>query len=208
MLINDIDISKLKHKLQPSELRFVTNKNWSTVALENFEAFLQDHAACERKAAASAMSLIAKFPTRITMVDTLGKLAQEELEHFQQVFTLLRDRGWGLGSPPKDHYVNLLRKEVRHSPDEHFMDLLLVSGLIEARSCERFALMADALQTQNPQLSEFYDQLARVEARHNILFVRLAHGYLNGDEVDNRLDQLLDIEAKIVESLPVNGLVH
>jgi len=208
MLVNDIDVSLLKHKLVPSELRTRTRPEWSAVALQNFKAFLQDHAACERKAAASAMSLIAKFPHRITLVDTLGKLAQEELEHFQQVFLLLRDRGWDLGTPPKDHYVNLLRKEVRHAPDEHFMDMLLISGLIEARSCERFELMATALETREPELATFYDQLARVEARHNILFVRLAHGYLNGDAVDARLDQLLDIEAKIVDSLPCNGLVH
>jgi tRNA 2-(methylsulfanyl)-N6-isopentenyladenosine37 hydroxylase len=208
MLINDIDVSKLKHKLHPSELRVATRHGWAEMALKNFEAFLQDHAACERKACASAMSLIAKYPHRITMVDTLGKLAQEELEHFQQVFTLLRDRGWGLGKVVKDVYVNLLRKHIRHSEQEHFMDQLLVSGLVEARSCERFAMMATALETQNPELSAFYDQLARVEARHNILFVRLAHGYLNGAEVDARLDELLDIEAQIVDSLPVNGLVH
>lgn len=208
MLANDIDVSALKHKLHPSELRSRTKAEWAPLALGNFKAFLQDHAACERKAAASAMSLIAKFPHRITMVDTLGKLAQEELEHFQQVFMLLRDRGWDLGTPPKDTYVNLLRKQVRHSPDEHFMDLLLVSGLIEARSCERFELIAAALIPQHPELAAFYDQLARVEARHNILFVRLAHGYLTPEKVDVRLDELLDIEAQIVNDLPVTGLVH
>lgn len=208
MLINDIDVSQLKHKLHPSELRSATSAAWADLALGNFEAFLQDHAACERKAAASAMSLIAKFPHRITMVDTLGKLAQEELEHFQQVFIMLRNRGWGLGTPPKDVYVNALRKLVRHSPDEHFMDMLLVSGLIEARSCERFELMASALETRDTELATFYDQLARVEARHNILFVRLAHGYLPGGQVDARLDELLDLEAAIVNSLPVTGLVH
>lgn len=208
MLVNDVDLSKLKHKLVPSELRTSTQKGWAKLALQDFKAFLQDHAACERKAAASAMSLIAKYPHRITLVDTIAKLAQEELEHFQQVFLLLRDRGWDLGVTRKDEYVNLLRKHIRHSEEEHFMDQLLVSGLVEARSCERFELMADALAKTNPELSAFYDQLARVEARHNILFVRLAHGYLDGDAVDARLEELLDIEAEIVNSLPLNGLIH
>lgn len=208
MLLNDVDVSKLKHKLVPSELRYTTPPEWATMALANFKAFLQDHAACERKAAGNALSFITKFSHRITLVDNLGKLAQEEMEHFQQVFTILRDHGWGLGSPPKDRYVNLLRKQARHSPDEHFMDMLLTSGIVEARSCERLAMMGEALRATKPELADFYEQLARVEAKHNILFVRLAHGYLDGAAVDARLDELLDIEADIVRSLPVNGLVH
>lgn len=208
MLINDVDLTELKHKLEPSELRAKTKDTWAPMALANFKEFLQDHAACERKASATAMSLLSKYPFRITLVDTMIKLAQEELEHFQQVLIILRNRGWGLGPDVKDVYVNELRKEIRHSADEHFMDQLLVAGLIEARSCERLALMAEALKPSEPELSRFYDALARAEARHNILFVKLAHGYLNPKAVDKRLDQLLDIEAQILERTPITGLVH
>jgi len=208
MLYTDVSTASLKFKMHPSELRFKTPKAWADKALENFDRFLQDHAACERKASALAMSLVARYPDKIALVDTMIKLAQEELEHFQQVFVLLRGRKLSLADDYKDEYVNALVKQIRTSKQGHFMDKLLVSGLIEARSCERFALISKALVTKDPALSKFYDELARVEARHNILFIRLAHMYLDPDEVDSRLNELLDIEADIVKSLPLTGMVH
>ena len=188
-------------------LRSRTAPHWADRACADLPAVLTDHAHCEKKAAASAMSLIAAFPEKIRLVRAMARLAQEELAHFRQVYDRLQDRGITLTRDQGDPYARALRKLVRPQPDaDRLTDLLLISALIEARSHERLALLADALS--DPDLRRFYATLAVAEAGHARLFVDLARTYANPDAVDARLDTLALAEAEIVAKLPVEPRIH
>ena len=187
-------------------LRVPTSAEWVRTVLSDFDAFLVDHAACERKASATALSLVAHYPDRRELVSACIELAREELEHFQLVHERIAERGLSLGPDTKDPYVGSLRREFRQGSGEYFLDRLLVAGIVEARGCERFGLVARALEEGS--LKDFYADLARSEARHHGLFVRLARCYFDERTVAERLDELLAIEASIVAALPLRAAVH
>jgi tRNA-(ms[2]io[6]A)-hydroxylase len=119
---------------------------------------------------------------------------------------IILDRGLATRADEKDPYVGALMKLIKRGPEQYFLDRLLILGVIEARGCERFGLLADALEPG--PLKDFYTEITRSEARHHGLFVRLAKEYFNPDAVQTRLDELLDAEAKIVEQLPFRAAVH
>jgi len=188
-------------------LRTHTSAAWLAAVLGDFDAFLQDHAANERKASASAMTLAVHYPERRALVDAMVELAGEELEHFGQVYALLVGRGLTLGVDTADPYMSGLTRLMRKRHMEHFLlDRLLVFGIVEARGCERFETLAPALS--DPTLRAFYAGLTRAEARHHGLFVRLAHATAPRTVVAARLDALLDAEAAIVAALPARAAVH
>lgn len=188
------------------ELRVASSRDWLLVVLADMDAFLLDHAACERKASATAMSLIAHYPDKPELVCSMLELAFEELEHFKQVYEILSERGLVMSPDEKDAYVNGLRAEIRRGSERYFLDRLLVNGIIEARGCERFGLVHLALE--EGELKDFYKTITASEARHQDLFVRLAGIYFDEKEVQPRLDELLDREAAIVGGLPLRPVVH
>src|SRR5262249_21501722 len=104
----------------------------------DFDSFLLDHAACERKASGTAMNLVAHYPNRAELVTAMIELAQEELSHFARVYEKVAERGLVLGPDSKDEYVNRLSREFRQGSGAYFLDRLLVCGIVEARGCERF----------------------------------------------------------------------
>lgn len=124
-----------------------TSERWATVALSDLDALLCDHAHCEQKAASMALSMIGRFAEQQPLIRPLIALAQEETHHFRQVVDLIEQRGGALTRPKSDRYVGRLRDAGFTSEGGlgALGDLLLVCGLIEARSCERFRLLADAL---------------------------------------------------------------
>ncbi len=174
--------------------------------MADLDAFLLDHATCERKAAASALSLLHAFPERHELVLSMFELAQEEIGHERAVYEELHRRGARMGPAGKDEYVGHLMKLVRGTGDDYFLDRLLVFGVIEARSCERLGLVADALPPG--PLKDLYWDLTRAEARHHGLFVRLSKKYFEAHVVEERLHELLTAEAAIVASLPHRAAVH
>lgn len=188
------------------ELRRKTSAAWIDVVLADFDAFLLDHAACERKASATAMSLVAHYPDRAELVSAMIDLAAEELEHFRRVWRRLSERGLRLGPDQKDPYVGRLQKEYRHGSAEYFLDRLLIAGIVEARGCERFGLVAAALP-EGP-LREFYRDIARSEVRHRGVFLDLARVYFDPDATDSRLGELLEIEGRVIAELPLRAAVH
>lgn len=188
------------------DLRVPTDPKWLEVVLGDFDAFLIDHAACERKASATGMSLVAKYADRTEMLDALIEFAREELEHFHRVFRVVDARGLILADDYKDEYVTGLRAHLRRQRDELLLDRLVISGIVEARGCERLKLVADALEPG--ELKEMYLDLARAESRHHGLFFRLARHYFTDAEIRARADQLLDIEARLVPELPLRAAVH
>ncbi len=195
-----------------SFLRAPTDPRWLGVALGDLDSTLQDHAHCEKKAAASALKLVADHPDRPELVRALAKLVREELEHFLAVLVELGRRGLPLPPDRGDPYAQALVAMVRSGDaTARLVDRLLVAALIEARSCERLGLLAEALV--EPRLRELYARLARSESGHERLFLELARG-IAGDagwtapEVDARLRALAEEEARIVARLPVLARVH
>jgi tRNA-(ms[2]io[6]A)-hydroxylase len=190
-------------------LAAASDDEWAGIALGEIDAVLIDHAHCELKAASNATSLIARYPGQPAVVRALAALAAEELDHFQRVLVLMDERGLTLGPPSVDAYARELRRAaqtlvpLRVSP---LVDRLLVGALIEARSCERFKLLATALERRAPgRLADFYAELLAAEARHYRVLVDLACETARGDldeaGVLERLAQLALLEADIVARL-------
>ncbi len=191
---------------QKLPLRAETPALWIEKVLGDFDSFLVDHAACERKAAALAMSFVVKYADREALIEPMICLAKEELAHFHEVYRVLHRRGLHLGPDEKDPYLKLLLKQVRNGREEHFLDRLLVSGVVEARGCERFYLVGQNHPDQ--EMQKFYERLGREEAGHYTIFVKLAKQYFPGEMVEKRLDEWLDMEAQALEKLEIRSAVH
>ncbi len=188
------------------DLLSATHPGWVGVILENFDEFLQDHANCERKASALAMSLVVKHPDRKLIIPQLIDLAVEELEHFGQVYALMQKRGVTLAKDVQDPYVNALMALMRHGRQDRFLDRMLVSSIVECRGAERFGIIARALQ--DPGLKEFYATLHKAERKHGHQFVDMVLKYFNSDTIYERLDALMAKEAEIIETLEWRPSLH
>ena len=192
-------------------LKVPSDPGWAAAALRDLDAVLVDHAHCEMKAASNALSLAARHPVSLTLVRALTDLARDEIEHFQRVLGFLEARGLPLGSPVVDTYAADLRKACGALPRKDapppIVDRLLVSALIEARSCERFKLLMVALgPLRDPELYAFYAELFAAEARHYQVLVDLAIEAAEGDaaRVLARLALLSDSEGEIVRALALS----
>lgn len=188
------------------ELGFKTPSSWADVVLTDFDAFLLDHAAAEKKASGMAVSMLSHYPDRVELVQAMADLAIEEMTHYREVVKIIHSRGNITIKDDKDPYVNQFRKSLRKGSDDYFLDRLLIGGIIEARGAERFGLIADALETG--QLKTFYTAISRSEARHQDLMVDLALIYFPENTVLSRLQQLIQIEANIVSQLPHRAALH
>ncbi len=187
-------------------LRYATSPLWTQKILEEFDSFLIDHAAAEKKASGMATSMLSHYPDRIELVNAMLDLAIEEMTHFREVVKIMTQRGIILGADTKDAYVAQLRKFMRKGSDVYFLDRLVIGGIIESRGCERFGLVAEALPPGD--LKKFYLAITESELRHENLFIDLAKLYFPEKIVNERLDTLLDEEAKICESLPIIAALH
>lgn len=187
-------------------LKSQSTAEWANHCIENFDSFILDHAACERKASATGISLVVRYPDRSEIIMPLIKFSQEELVHFAEVMKLVKARK--LQSPPdeKDLYMNKILGLIRKGRDEEFLDRLLCVGIVEARGCERFRIIGETIEDK--PLKDFYIKLAKAEERHHELFVKLALKYFSSEVVEERLDELLTVEASIIKSLPIRAAVH
>ena len=189
-----------------SPLRFATPADWTDAVLADFDSFLQDHAAAEKKASGMAMSMVSHYPDRFELVTAMADLAIEELTHYREVVKWLHKRGLPTAADRKDPYVLGFRESIRQGSDTYLLDRLLTASIIEARGAERFALVAAALD--DPALKKFYRSIARSEERHYTLFLELAGKYLPQHDIEARWDELLDIEAGLVANLPIRAALH
>lgn len=144
---------------------------WVEAASARLPELLADHANCEKKAASSAMALIFAYPEDTALVLALSRLAREELRHFEQVHRAMRELGVAAVRQRPGRYAQELRRALRTTHPERKLDLLLAAALIEARSAERFALLAGRLPAP---LGALYRQLALAEARHFELYLDFA----------------------------------
>jgi tRNA-(ms[2]io[6]A)-hydroxylase len=189
-------------------LKLPTDPRWANIAEKNIEDILVDHAYCEQKAASTAISLIVSFPEYTELVDEMIALSREEMGHFKMVHEQLLKRGYVLGRDRKDEYVIQLLSFFPKggSRTTQLVHRLLIAGLIEARSCERFRLLSEELKDE--ELAEFYNKLMISEANHYTMFLKFARKYGDRAAVDKKWEELLDFEAEIMKDLSKNKTIH
>ncbi len=186
-------------------LKLPTDPRWVNIAEKSIAEILTDHAFCEQKAATMGISLIVKFSDKSKIVEELTPLVAEEWGHFRRVLKELKNRGLELGKQRKDEYVVELHQQMRKggSRDQMMMEYLLVSAMIEARSCERFRLLS--LYCDDSYLRSFYHEFMVSEAGHFRLFLDLAKFYLPIDAVKKRWDEMRTAESEIMAKMTLRG---
>jgi len=186
-------------------LKLPTDPRWVNLAEKNLDEILIDHAYCEQKAATSCVSLIILYPDLKELVESISPVVAEEWSHFRMVLSEIYKRGFSLGYPRKDEYVNQLLLFQNKQGDRYhvLVEKLLTNALIEARSCERFRLLS--LELQDPYLQDFYHKFMISEAGHYRLFMDLAKIYKDKSYVDRRWDQYLNYEKGILKKLDLRG---
>lgn len=189
------------------KLKLPTDPRWANIAAENISEILTDHAWCEQKAATNAITLVTMLPEFPNIVTELLEIAQEELTHFQQVHQLILQRGYALGRPRKDDYVNDLFKFIVQGTREDFIiDRLLFAAMIEARSCERFKVLTENIA--DAELRDFYRELMISEANHYTTFIQFARELGEPEKVAKRWEEWLEYEAKIIQSYGTKQSIH
>ena len=174
-----------------------TPDEWIVAASSRLPEMLLDHANCELKAASTALGFLYRYPDRTKLAQRMSRLAREELRHFEQVRSIMEDMGIPFERLTASRYAGGLRAEVRDEEPYKLLDLLLIGALIEARSCERFAVLAPHLPAK---LGKFYNGLLASEARHfehYIAFAKSECGF-DEDQINTRLEELKAIEAKLI----------
>ena len=184
-----------------------TPDSWAALAAAHLDEFLADHAVCEQQAAQSALALVGHYPEDDELVDRMTALAAEEIRHLRRVVDLLRARGRGVAKRRPNPYVKALRAAIGASSEPALqVDRLLVSALIEARSCERFTRLREALPPGD--VRELLDELGPAEARHWRIFHALASRHATAETLESRFRQWLEIEAATIATLGVRPTVH
>ena len=183
-----------------------TSPDWVTRAMARLDEVLIDHAHCEKKAASTAVSLLFRYPERTAMLPVLSALAREELAHFELLLDLLARRGVAYGRLTPSPYATELLTAVRSDEPARLLDTLLCLSLIEARSCERMKLLADAVTDDD--LRAFYRSLLASEARHHQQYVDLALGVAPEAQVRARLRELALHETAVLDAAPALARMH
>lgn len=178
-----------------SFLRCETPDEWLQAVPENLETLLIDHANCEKKAASTALNLMYRHVDLTDMILQMSKLAREELRHFEQVVAILKDRNITYAQISSSRYAGELRNTVRTHEPARLIDVLIVSAIVEARSCERFSRLVGVL---DDALAEFYASLLKSEARHFRVYLNLAETIAEGASIQDRIDHFLEIDKMLV----------
>ena len=180
--------------------------DWLPKVLANLPAVLVDHAHLERKAATSALNL-EKYRDLYERVGELNAIAIEELQHFQLVLELLKQRGIPFGQPYPSPWITALMRSVRNGQRHQAIDHLLCFALVEGRSCEKFQLLAAGLRTIDAPLADFYASLVESEGNHYATYLLMARG-IDAAEAERRLDFYLDLEAKLIREPNALPMLH
>lgn len=195
----------------PLPLRAATPAAWAEAAWADPASLLSDHAHNEKKAALTALSLVHAFTGHPRIPLLLARLAEEELNHFRRVLEALADFGWTLRPDGGSAYAKGLLARVGEGGGDGLLDRLLVSALIEARSCERLFLLEGEARRRpgldDPDWLKFLLELERCEAGHALTYLRIAEDRF-GAVVPDRLDQWLEWEAAVIAGLPFRSVVH
>ena len=178
-------------------LACATPRAWVDWALQNPDILLVDHANCEKKAASTALNLMYRYVEHHQLLTMLSRLAREELRHFEQVIAIMKRRGVSYPQLSASRYAGQLHKQVRTFEPARLADTLLIGAIIEARSCERFAVLVPEL---DEELAEFYASLLKSESRHFTDYLKLAQQLSSPEDVAARLPTLLQRERELIEA--------
>lgn len=189
-------------------LKLATDPRWVNIVESNIEEILTDHAWCEQKAASNAIYIIINNSEKEELVTEMTRIALEEMEHFQMVHNIIKERGLTLGRERKDNYVSDLVKFAKKdgSRNDALVERLLFAAMIEARSCERFRVLS--LNIKDPELAHFYHELMVSEAGHYTTFIKFAKQYSEKIDVDKRWQEWIDFEGSIIGNYGKNETVH
>ncbi len=189
-------------------LKLATDPRWVNIVESNIEEILTDHAWCEQKAASNAIYIIINNSEKEELVTEMTKIALEEMEHFQMVHNIIKEKGLTLGRERKDNYVNDLVKFAKKdgSRNDALVERLLFAAMIEARSCERFRVLSQNIQ--DFELAKFYHDLMVSEAGHYTTFLKFARQYTEKINVDIRWQEWIDFESSIIGNYGKNETVH
>ncbi len=187
------------------KLKLATDPRWVNLAAKELSEILTDHAYCEQKAATSCISLIVVYPDLKHMIKKLTPIVAEEWNHFSMVLNEIYKRGFELGYPRKDEYVNELLNFQNKNGDRNvvLVEKLLTNALIEARSCERFRLLS--LELKDSYLKKFYHDFMVSEAGHYRVFMDLAKLYKDTSYVESRWEEYLNYEKDIFKKIKLRG---
>ena len=192
-----------------------TPHEWIACAQDNLDVLLIDHANCEKKAASTALNLMYRYVEYPELLLQLSKLAREELRHFEQVVSILTERKIPYEQISSARYAGELRKNVRTHEPGRLIDILIVSAIVEARSCERFEGL---MQVLDDELAEFYGSLLKSEARHFKVYLDFAKtiqqtAQSNSDKkeeesFESRVSYFLQQDKRLIESLDTDFRFH
>ncbi|CAM4278223.1 tRNA-(ms[2]io[6]A)-hydroxylase [Flavobacterium terrigena] len=191
-------------------LQLPTDPRWANIVEQNLEEILSDHAWCEQKAATNAIMLIINNAEKEDLVTEMTAISIEEMQHFQMVHDIIKERGYEFLRDRKDDYVNDLMKYLKKSSDGSreggLIERLLFAAMVEARSCERFKVLSENLKDE--KLAQFYRDLMESEAAHYTTFINLARKYAGKVDVESRWKAWLEHEAEIIAKYGDGLTVH
>ncbi|MGM0557486.1 MAG: tRNA-(ms[2]io[6]A)-hydroxylase [Myxococcota bacterium] len=183
-----------------------TDDNWFDRIEPHLDVILVDHTHLEKRAASTALSLIFKYTGRDGLPAVLSEIVQEEMEHFSQMLQVLDNQNVEFRRIEPAPYAKSLVGQIRSNEPERLLDTLLVAGLIEARSSERFKILAE--RVDDSDLADYYAQLFESEARHYTIYTDLARRYYDRDEVAARLDELAELEVEALKAAGDTPRLH
>lgn len=189
-------------------LKLKTDPRWANIAESNLEEILSDHCWCEQKAASNALFIITNNSENVELVTEMAKIAIEEMEHFQMVHNIIKERGFEFGREVKDDYVNQLVKFTKKggTRNDALIERLLFAAMIEARSCERFKVLSENIKDQ--KLAKFYHELMISEANHYSTFLKFARKYSEKVDVDKRWQEWLEFEGELITKFGKKETIH
>lgn len=180
--------------------------SWLAKVRANLAPVLVDHAHLERKAATAAINL-QKFAELREQTAELNAIAIEELQHFDIVLRLLRERGIPFGAAQRSHWISTMMGALRKGRREQVIDHLIVCALIEGRSCEKFQILAQGVRDLDPGLADFYASLVESEGNHYATYLIMAR-HIDEPEADRRLDYFLDLDAQLIREPNERLILH
>ena len=188
-----------------SFLRCETPDVWLDQAKTNLSILLIDHANCEKKAASTALNLMFRHVERPDLLTTLSKLAREELRHFEQVVMILKERNIEYSQLSSSRYAGEMRLSARSHEPARLIDILIISAIVEARSCERFSRLVGVLEDK---LADFYSSLLKSEARHFKVYLDQASSIAGRNSIQNRIDHFLAEDERLILTKDPNFRFH
>ncbi|MGM8897741.1 MULTISPECIES: MiaE family protein [unclassified Psychrobacter] len=174
-----------------------TTQSWVDAAITNLPLIIQDHANCEKKAAGTAMNLLFRYEFSYDLQRKLAQLIREEMLHYEQVLGIMNERGQDWIYLSAGRYAKGLLKHKRTYEPAAMVDVLIIGAFIEARSCERFAALAEVINDE--RLAKYYRYLLKSESRHFEDYLALAQS-LCDDNIDERVALFRDVEAELISS--------